>query len=158
MADEALLVARMRIGRVGRVSMGSFGIFQHGAKASALYMLGCFQPTEITKGGVEVDEFRESRSFALSIADTRMPNDQRNSGIALKVGMFAPASMVAEFPAMVCPEHDNRVVRLSGFLQCLQQFPDISIRVADTGMIPVYQPVIQFGGNWLGGSFKGTSE
>ena len=57
----------------------------------------------------------------------------------LIVTVFAPQSVLPQVPAMVTPEYNNGVsVQLKPF-QFIQDFPDLGISKADTGIIAMDQ-------------------
>ena len=63
---QLLFVAIVGIGRVGRLTVRGFWIFQNRDKAFALNMLWSFEAGEFAEGGVDVDQLSEGCGLAFS--------------------------------------------------------------------------------------------
>ena len=69
----------------------------------------------------------------------RGPDHQRHSRGDLVVGRLAPDAHVAEMPAVIAPDNDDRVVANTRLLECLDHQSDLGVDVADAGQIGVLQ-------------------
>ncbi len=56
-----------------------------------------------------------------------------------RVGVLAPRPVVAEFPAVVAPEHDDRIVAEAEAVEFAQDASNLSIGVGDTSVVAVDQ-------------------
>ena len=55
-----------------------------------------------------------------------------------------PKAMLAELPAVIAPEHDDRVVGETFFIESVKHFADLCIGVADAGIVAVAQCFREF--------------
>ena len=51
--------------------------------------------------------------------------------------MFTPHPVVAQLPAMIAPQDNDRIIGQARLFQCIQHFADLGIHIADTSKISV---------------------
>ena len=105
---------------VNRLLPGLAGIFHEGNNAfTRKGMAGrVCQAGQFAEGGVNIDELDQGISFYIGLI-AGCGNNQGDLQGVVKCVVFAPVIMLAEVPAVICPQDDDRVVGLTVLLQLL---------------------------------------
>ena len=85
--------------------------------------------------------------MSLGRRDTRCDDDQRDARRLFVVGVLAPHAVIAEMPAVVAPQHDDRVLRQTGLVESRDHSPQLGIHIADGGVVAVDQGTLRVVGN-----------
>src|SRR6056297_1862066 len=89
---------------------------------------------QLTERRIDVDEFDQPVTH-LPACDSRCYDQKRSASGDFEVRVLAPESMLAELPAVISPEDDDRVVGDAQLLQFIEQPTNLCIDKADAGMV-----------------------
>ena len=112
------------------------GLLHQRDEAAALQVVGKRQTGKFAQGRVDVDELSQSRRLFATV-DPRGLDDQRGVHRRLETAVLAPEGMLAQVPAVVAPQDDNRVVAQIQPIKFVQQLANLGVGVAHTGVIAV---------------------
>ena len=97
---------------------------------------------EIAERGIDVDELDDRRG-TLAAAPARRHDDQRGPRRLLVVRVLAPHPVVAEVPAVVAPEDDDRVVGEPEGVEFLEQPADLGVHETRRRVVAVHERALE---------------
>lgn len=120
-----------------KVAAGAGSIFEQRHEAAAGEVSGRRQAGEISKRRVNVNVFDNARRGPAGLGETRRADHERNAGIEIPVGAFAPPTGVAERKAVIAPKDDDGVPLEFETPKGVEHPTDLGVDVAHAGIIAV---------------------
>ncbi len=77
-------------------------------------------------------------------------DDQRDARGLLVIGVLAPHAVVAQVPAVVAPEHDDRVPGETSLVERVEHAAQLGVHVAHGGVVAMDELALLFGGERSG--------
>src|SRR6476660_3093978 len=85
-------------------------IVEEPLRAYTLQMLGLAQIGQIAQCWIDVNELDKRGGAVASCFCTWNRNQQGSVGVVFHIAVLAPTGVLAEFPAVIAPENDDRVI------------------------------------------------
>ena len=90
--------------------------------------------------GIDVHKFHQCLSFPARGLGARRADNERRTRSVFEVAVLAPQAVVTQVPAVVTPQANDRTIAEPQPIQLVQQSPDLSVDIADAGVVSVDQP------------------
>ena len=116
----------MVVGRDGRPDAGRLRVFQLWDKAVAFQPAVGRQAAKLYKSGIDIQQFGRPAAFR-SVGDARTGKNHWDSGRAVPERVLAGDEFLAQMPAMIRPEDDNRVVVVSVSVESVKDSADLAV-------------------------------
>jgi hypothetical protein len=145
----AVLFGRARIDADRGLLHRRVGIFEVGLQTHAREAFRDAEAADVGERGIDIDELgRRGAVFACGAAFGQS-DEQRCPCGDLEVRVLVPQAVLAELPAVVAPQNDDRVVGEAFFVERIKQAADLSIGEADAGVVAVAQRFGEVGGDGI---------
>ena len=129
------------------VAVRGGGVGEQGGEAPAVEILRCGQAGECGECGIDVHGFDERGGGGAFLAGDG--DEERDARGLLVVGMLTPHAVVAEVPAVIAPENDDRVFRETGFVKRGHDLAELGVHVTRRGIVAVDEAASEFVVEWV---------
>ena len=116
-------------------------ILKLGTQRSARQTVGAWQAGQIAQRRKQVERLHQGFARRTWLGNPAVANDQWGTYGLVKQSVLTPNGMLAEVPAMITPQNDNRVLHLASRCQRRHHAPHLGIRIAHTSRVsaPYFQ-------------------
>ena len=139
-ADGTPQLFPARVGVKGVVTNARIRVLQHRHEADAVNRLRATrrgQAGQLGQRWVKVDRLGELPGRTARLGQARRDDDDRDAIGLLEVGVLGPDAQVAQVPAVVAPQNDDRVVGQAEFAKRLGHFANLRIHIAGARIVAV---------------------
>jgi len=105
------------------------------------------QVAQFGKRGVDVHELREGIGALAGCLEAGDRDQQRRVGVVFHVAVLAPPGVLAELPAVVAPQDNDRLVRQAQPVEFVEDATQLRVHVADGGVVAMFELARQIVGN-----------
>ena len=94
-----------------------------------------FESAKVDERWIEIDRLHQSVAHGGRVSELWGANHQRTVERSLIWGVLRPNGRFSEMPAMITPNHHDRLIRQANLIKVFKDLPDLTVDITNAGQI-----------------------